>query len=74
MDYFEVYRDIWNFHKRYRDIQNTEEFWNEVIAESSKIYEKYNKNKFVLDLLVTVVNEIDRVYKETGADANKRIS
>lgn len=64
MDYFNIYKDVWTFHKRYIEIQDTEDFWSEVIAESSKIYEKYNKNKFVLDLLLTVLNELDRLSKE----------
>ena len=74
MDYFNIYKDVWNFHKRYCNEQITEDSLEEAIRESKEIHKKYNKSKFVKDLLVTVLNELDRTYKETGADANKRIS
>ena len=74
MDYFNIYKDVWNFHKRYCNEQITEASLEEAIRESKEIHKKYNKSKFVKDLLLTVLNELDRVYKETGADANKRIS
>lgn len=73
MEYFNIYKDVWEFHKRYCKTQDSEAFWNEVITESSKIYEKYNKSKFVKGLLVAVLVELNRSFKENGADANKGV-
>lgn len=64
MNYFEVYKTIWNFHKKYGEVKNTEAYWDEVIEESKSIHKQYNKSKFVKDLLVAVVNELERKGKQ----------
>lgn len=47
MDYFEVYREIWQFHKQYIDrICNEDEFWEIVIADADKLYKKYDNSRF----------------------------
>lgn len=65
MNYFEVYKTIWNFHKKYAaEIENTEQFWNVVIEEARTIFKQYNKSAFVKDLLVACVNEMERETKQ----------
>ena len=50
MNYFEVYKTVWDFHKKYAaEIENTEQFWDAVIQESRTIYKQYNKSKLLSD-------------------------
>ncbi len=73
MNYFELYREIWNFHKKFSEVKNTDEYWQAVIDESNEISKKYNKHKFANDLLLAVMSELERSYKEMRANANTRV-
>jgi len=39
MDYFGMYRDIWNYHKKYIDKISfaDDKLWNSIIQEASKL-------------------------------------
>ena len=39
-------------------------YWQAVADESSEIAKQYNECKFVVGLLLAVVTELERVYKE----------
>lgn len=65
MNYFEVYRDIWNFHKQFLEITDTDEAWSKVLSEAHKIEEKYNSDKFVVGLLFTIIEELERRCKQS---------
>ena len=73
MNYFELYREIWNFHKKFSEVKNTDEYWQAVIDESNEISKKYNKHKFANDLLLAVISELERSYKEMGENAYTRV-
>lgn len=73
MNYFELYRGIWNFHKKFSEVKDTDEYWQAVIDESNEISKKYNKHKFANDLLLAVISELERSYKEMRANANTRV-
>lgn len=60
MNYWEVYKAVWEFHKKYQSI-STDEEWEQVIYESNQIAKKLN-SKFVNDLLLAVINELERKY------------
>ena len=60
MNYWEVYKAVWEFHKKYQSISADEE-WEEAIYESNQIAKKLN-SKFVNDLLLAVINELERKY------------
>lgn len=71
MNYFEMYRDVWNFHKKYIDgICDNDEFWQAVVDESDVIAKKYQNCKFIINLLLAEITEFERLYKEMRADAN----
>ncbi len=65
---FKIYADIWNFHKKYYEIGNTDEWWNGLITESSVVVNKYtgDANKLASELIVAVLNDLERKSK-TGA-------
>ena len=69
MDYYNMYRDIWLFHKEFVDrICGDDEFWREVGEKGGVLSAKYNHCAFITGLLVTELNEFERIYKEGGND------
>lgn len=71
MNYFEMYRDVWNFHKKYIEgICGSDEYWQTVVDESDVIAKKYKNCKFIINLLLAEITEFERLYKEMKADAN----
>lgn len=71
MNYFEMYRDVWNFHKKYiEDICESDEYWQAVIDEANVLSKKYQERKFMRELLLNEIEEFERLYKEMRADAN----
>ena len=73
MDYWNLYKDVWNFHKKFSEIKDTDEYWQAVIDESDEISKKYNKQKFANDLLIAVISELERSYKEMRVNADTRV-
>ena len=74
MNYFEAYKDIWNFHKKYIDnISDRDEFWQEVIDESNAISKKYGDCKFIINLLLAEMTEYERICKEMSVDSNTAV-
>lgn len=74
MNYFEMYRDIWNFHKKYIDsITDKDEFWQAVVDESDVIAKKYGNCKFIINLLLAEITEFERLYKEMKANADSGV-
>lgn len=64
MDYWNMYKDVWNFHKKYSEVKTSEAYWNAVIEESDQIAKRYDNTKFIRDLLMSVIMELERIYKE----------
>lgn len=73
MNYFEIYKDVWNFHKKHQQVQSTDEYWEAVINESTQIAKKYDNCKFARSLLLAIVDELERVYKELKQDADTAV-
>ena len=61
--YFDVWSQAWQFHKRFADMKGTDEEWEAVVNTSGEIVEKY-KNKpgyeFLKDLILATLNELER--------------
>lgn len=64
MNYVEVYKTVLDFHRKYSNILNTEQFWDSVVAESDAIAKRYDNCRFVRDLLMAVISELERKSKE----------
>lgn len=69
MNYFEAYRDVWGFHKRHSKVLNTDAYWQSVINESGQITKKYGNDRFVNDLLIAVVAELERISRRDTENA-----
>ena len=40
MDYWNLYKDVWNFHKKYSKVQTDDAYWEAVVSESGQIAER----------------------------------
>lgn len=69
VNYFEVYKSVWEFHKKYAKLEDNDEFWEGVVSESGAISKKYENNKFVIALLLAVIDELERKAKEIRNNA-----
>lgn len=65
MNYVEVYKSVLDLHRKYSKIENTERYWQSVIDDSERVFSKYGKSKFVKELLLAVINELERKAKES---------
>ena len=64
MDYWNIYKDVWNFHKKYADVKEDDTYWESVVNESGQIAKKYDNARFATALLLAVIEELERIYKE----------
>ena len=69
--YFEIWRQVWEFHKKYSNVSGTDEYWERLVAESGKIVEQYRglpQYEFIKNLRLAIIGEIERI------DKRRRIS
>lgn len=62
-EYNEIYRVIYNYHKRWMPCPATADDWEKAAAEMIDLEKKYSYDKFVVDLLVAVYTEMGTQYK-----------
>ena len=62
---FKIYADVWNFHKRFYELDKSAEWWDEVINESNVVVDKYNGNakELARDLIIAVLSDLERKEK-----------
>ena len=73
MNYVEVYREVLDFHRKYSNILNTDEYWDSVVSESDAIAKRYDNCRFARDLLLAVINELERKTKEMIGNADTTV-
>ena len=73
MNYVEVYKTVLDFHRKYSNILNTEEYWDSVVTESDAIAKQYDNCRFVRDLLLAVVGELERKTREMIQNADTAV-
>lgn len=66
---FAIYADVWNFHKRYYDVSDNDEYWKAVIKDGNALYKKYDDFRFAKSLVMAVMEELERKAKEVRAGA-----
>lgn len=64
---FAIYADIWNFHKRYYEVSNSDEYWEAAVKDANALYKKYSDSKFAKSLVMAVMDELERRSKEERA-------
>ncbi|MDO4943437.1 MAG: hypothetical protein Q4E73_11485 [Lachnospiraceae bacterium] len=73
MDYWNIYKSVWDFHKKYAEGGEDISYWETVIKESQKIRSQYDDCKFVIDLLFAVMDELERVHRKVAKNADTGI-
>lgn len=65
--YWQIYGDAFTFHKRHSQVREDDEYWEQVVEEAGALYKKYEalpECEFAKQLLLTVLNELERIYKD----------
>ncbi len=60
MNYFEVYREVWSFHKKHSVVRLDDAYWDSVVEDMVTLCSKYDNNPFVVSLCMTVLEELER--------------
>lgn len=67
---WQIYADIWSFHKKYYDLTESDGYWNAIAKDSAAIRQKYEHTsftRFVEELLLAVTNQLeDKKMQERG--------
>lgn len=66
---YDMFTTTWRFYKKYADVKDSDEYWEAVVNESSAISKKYGECKFIINLVLAVITELERVYKEMKESA-----
>lgn len=62
--YWQMYCDVWEFHKKYiNGVCEEDSFWEAVVNESNEIAKRHKENKFIVGLLLNEIDEFERIYK-----------
>lgn len=66
-----MFTDCWRLYKKYAVVEdkNNDEFWEKVVDESGELSKKYNNDKFAIALVLAVIDEFERAYKEMRKNA-----
>lgn len=70
--YSSIYRAVYDFHKRHMPCPVTLEEWEAATEDITAVSNKCGNDKFAMDMLVAVYNELERQYKiiKGGTDAD----
>lgn len=65
--YWKIYGDVFAFHKKFAEVQESDEYWSAVVDEASALYKRYEsvpEKEFAKQLILTVLDELERVYRD----------
>ena len=67
MNYYEAYKDVWIFHKKYIDkVSDADGFWNAVTEDARALAKKYQECDFIKNLILNEVDEFERLVKASA--------
>ena len=64
--YWKIYGDVFAFHKKFAEVRESDEYWSAVVDEASELYKKCEnmpEKEFAKQLILTVLDELERIYK-----------
>ena len=65
-----IYNDAWMFFKKYYGIrQNDDEQWEQLVKDGDAVCEKYGNSKFARELVLAIINELQKLSKEAQTNA-----
>ena len=62
---FLFFGEVWTLFKKFYNVQSEDSYWESLIESASEINKKYNC-KLCRDLLIAVLNELDRKGRDLG--------
>ena len=65
--YWTLYADIVNFHRKFAEVRESDEYWSAVVDEAGALYKKYeniSEGEFAKQLILTVLDELERIYED----------
>jgi hypothetical protein len=62
---YNFFADVWKLYKEYYNPVENEEYWSDLMSAAHEIEHKYN-NELCKDLLLSVINDLDRKHKQNG--------
>lgn len=65
--YWKIYGDVFAFHKKFAEVQESDEYWSAMVDEASALYKRYEgvlEKEFAKQLILTVLDELERIYKD----------
>lgn len=66
---YDMFTECWRLFKKYADVKNDDEYWESVVSESNAIAKQYGNCRFVRDLLLAVISELETKAKEVIRNA-----
>ncbi|MEY8519298.1 hypothetical protein AALC25_20890 [Lachnospiraceae bacterium 29-84] len=66
---YDMFTSAWRFFKKYAVVEDkdNDKFWEQVVDESSEISKQYGECKLIINLVLTGITELERMYKEKKA-------
>lgn len=65
--YWTLYADVVNFHRKYAEVRESDEYWSAVVDEASELYKKcenMQEKEFAKSLILCILDELERIYKD----------
>lgn len=59
---FAYFGEAWNFFKRFYEVQESESYWESVIAEAGSLMRRYD-SPLCKAVVLAIVDELDRKYR-----------
>lgn len=63
--YWNIYEDLFNYHKEFMPVINSDEYWDALMDKGNILADKYRhtpQKEFVLDMVVVVQQELQRAW------------
>ena len=54
----------WKFYRKYADVQDTDQYWENMIDEADQLAEQHGNGRLIRGLIAVVADEFERKYKE----------
>lgn len=68
--YWQMYCDIWEYHKKYiSNLEDSNEFWHKLAEEGKDIARKYNNHRFINNLVANEMAELEEVFKKKSKES-----
>lgn len=65
--YWKIYGDVFAFHKKFAEVREDDPYWQQVVDGAGAIHKRYEsvpEGEFAKQLILTVLDELERIYKD----------